>query len=161
MAFDTYLKMADIKGESVAKGYEDQIEIDSITWGLSQSGTTHSATGSGAGKVNMGDISLTHKVDKSSPNLFLACAKGTHIAEATLTVCKAGGTKLPYVTITLTNLIVSSVTWGGTRSDDLLSETFTLNFGKVKYSYQPQDNKGAKAGGSIDATYDVAKGQDS
>jgi type VI secretion system secreted protein Hcp len=42
----------------------------------------------------------------------------------------------------------------------MLKDTFSLNFGKFKYSYQPQDNKGAKKGGAIDATYDIAKAVD-
>jgi acetoacetyl-CoA synthetase len=33
----------------------------------------------------------------------------------------------------------------------------TLNFAKFKLSYQPQDAKGGKKGGAIEAQYDIAK----
>ena len=66
---------------------------------------------------------------------------------------------MPNVTITLTDLIITSYSVSE-AGGDVLSDTFTLNFSKFKYSYQPQDNKGAKKGGSIDATYDIAKAQD-
>ena len=160
MAIDSFLKLGTLKGESVVKGFEDQIQLLSWSWGMTQSGTTHSASGGGAGKVDVSDIQVTKYVDASSPTLALACCKGTHYDTATLTMRKAGGTALEYVTLTLTDLIITSYSVSGAGGGDLLSDTFTLNFSKYKYSYQPQDNKGAKKGGSIDATYDIAKNVD-
>jgi type VI secretion system secreted protein Hcp len=72
---------------------------------------------------------------------------------------KAGGTALEYVTLTLTDVLVSSYSVSSGDGDQL-QDTVALNFGKFKYSYQPQDNKGAKKGGAIDATYDIAKNVD-
>jgi len=157
MAVDSFLKLGTLKGESVVKGFEDQIQLLSWSWGVAQSGTTHMASGGGAGKVNVSDMHITHYVDAASPNLFLACCTGTHYDSATLTMRKAGGTALEYLTITLTDIIVTSVSVSGATAADLVSEDFSLNFAKFKLSYQPQDNKGAKKGGAIDATYDVAK----
>jgi type VI secretion system secreted protein Hcp len=161
MAIDSFLKLGTVKGESVVKGFEDQIQILSWSWGMSQSGTTHMASGGGAGKVNVGDINVTHYVDAASPGLIQACCKGTHFDTATITMRKAGGTALEYVTITLTDIIISSVSVSGSGGEDLLTESVALNFGKFKFSYQPQDNKGAKKGGAIDVTYDIAKNTDS
>jgi type VI secretion system secreted protein Hcp len=161
MAIDSFLKLGSLKGESVVKGFEDQIQILSWSWGMSQTGTTHTASGGGAGKVNVGDINVTHHVDAASPALIQHCCKGTHFDSATLTMNKAGGTALAYLTITLTDIIITSVSTGGSAGEDLLTENFSLNFAKFKYSYQPQDNKGAKKGGAIDVTYDIAKQTDS
>jgi type VI secretion system secreted protein Hcp len=161
MAVEGFFKCGTLKGESVVKGFEDQIQILSWSWGVSQSGTTHMASGGGAGKVNVSDLHLTHYVDAASPNLFLACCTGTHYDSATLTMRKAGGTALEYLTLTLSDVIVTSVSVSGSTGGDLLSEDFTVNFGKYKMSYQPQDNKGAKKGGAIDATYDIAKNTNS
>jgi type VI secretion system secreted protein Hcp len=161
MAIDSFLKLGSLKGESVVKGFEDQIQVLSWSWGMSQTGTTHMASGGGAGKVNVSDITVTHHVDAASPALIQACCKGTHFDTATLTMNKAGGTALAYVTITLTDIIITSVSTGGSAGEDLLTENVSLNFGKFKYSYQPQDNKGAKKGGAIDVTYDIAKNTDS
>lgn len=161
MAIDSFLKLGTVKGESVVKGFEDQIQILSWSWGMHQSGTTHMASGGGAGKVDVGDINVTHYVDAASPGLILACCKGTHFDTATITMRKAGGAALEYVTITLTDIIISSVSVSGSGGEDLLMESVGLNFGKFKFSYQPQDNKGAKKGGSIDVTYDIAKNTDS
>ncbi|HEY4366087.1 MAG TPA: type VI secretion system tube protein Hcp [Steroidobacteraceae bacterium] len=157
MAIDSFLKLGDLKGESQVKGFEAQIQILAWSWGLSQSGTTHIGSGGGAGKVNVQDLSFTHYVDSSSPSLILACCKGTHYPEATLTMRKAGGDPLPYLTIKLHDIIVTSVSGGGSGGEDQQTENVTLNFAAFDYSYQPQDNKGAKKGGAIEIKYDIAK----
>ena len=129
-------------------------------WGMTQTGTTHSASGGGAGKVDVHDLQITKNMDAASPTVALACCKGTHYDTATLTMRKAGGTALEYVTLTLTDLIITSYSVSGGGGADVIQDQFTLNFSKFKYSYQPQDNKGAKKGGAIDATYDIAKNVD-
>jgi type VI secretion system secreted protein Hcp len=160
MAIDSFLKLGTLKGESVVKGFEDQMQILAWGWGMTQTGTTHSASGGGAGKVDVHDLQFTKHLDAASPTLALSCCKGTHYDSAVLTMRKAGGTALEYVTITLTDVIITSYSTSASSGEDLLQDTIALNFGKFKYSYQPQDNKGAKKGGAIDATYDIAKSTD-
>ena len=157
MAIDTFLKVGDVKGEAQVKGFEDQIQILAWSWGMSQSGTTHIGAGGGAGKVNVQDLSFTHYVDSSSPTLMQACCTGKHFPDATLTMRKAGGDPLPYFTVKLTDLIVTSVSSGGSSGEDLLTENVTLNFAAFEVAYQPQDSKGAKKGGAIEIKYDIAK----
>lgn len=160
MAVDSFLKLGTLKGESVVKGFEDQMQILSWGWGMSQTGTTHSASGGGAGKVDVQDLQITKYVDAATPTVVLACCKGTHYDTAVLTMRKAGGTALEYLTLTMTDVLVSSYSCSGADGNDLLTETVALNFGKFKFSYQPQDNKGAKKGGAIEATFDIAKNVD-
>jgi type VI secretion system secreted protein Hcp len=156
VAVDAFLKM-DIKGESVVDGHEEEIQLLSWSWGMSQMGTTHRGTGGGAGKVDVQDLHFTHYVDSSSPNLIKACCNGKHFEEATVTVRKAGESPLDYLVFTLTDFIITSVTTAGATGDELVTENVSLNFAKFKIAYQPQDNKGAKAGGAIEAEYDIAK----
>ena len=157
MAIDTFLKVEGVKGESRVKGFEGQVQVLAWSWGMSQTGTTHHGSGGGAGKVNVQDLSFTHYVDSATPTLIQACCKGTHFTKATLTMRKAGGEPLPYLIITFEDLLVTSVSGGGSGGEDQQTENVTLNFAKFKVSYQPQDNKGAKDGGSIDVEYDIAK----
>ena len=156
MAVDAFLKM-DVKGESVVDGHEESIQILSWSWGMSQTGTTHRGTGGGAGKVDVQDLSFTHFVDSASPTLIMACCNGKHFEEAVLTVRKAGEKPLDYLILTMTDVIITSVSPGGASGDELITENVTLNFSKYKLAYQPQDNKGAKAGGAIEVEYDIAK----
>jgi type VI secretion system secreted protein Hcp len=57
----------------------------------------------------------------------------------------------------MTDVIITSVSPGGASGDEMITANVTMNFAKYKLSYQPQDNKGAKAGGAIEVEYDIAK----
>jgi type VI secretion system secreted protein Hcp len=156
MAMDMFLKMDKVKGESAADGHTDEIDLLSYSWGMSQAGSMHAATGGGVSKVNVNDIVFTHHVDAASPTLAQSCCKGTHHDSAVLTLQKAGGDKLAYMIVTLNDVMVTQVSHGSSTGDDRMSESFSLNFSKFKVSYQPQDAKGAKKGGAIDFGYDIA-----
>ena len=157
MAVDMFLNIDNkkVKGESRDKSHADEIEVLAWSWGMSQSGTTHMGSGGGAGKVNVQDISFTHYIDKSSCDLMKACCNGTHFAKAVLTVRKAGGTPLEYVIITIEEVLVTSVSTGGSGGEDRLTENVTLNFAKVKVQYQPQGPTGAKEGGVLEVGWNI------
>lgn len=155
MAVDMFIKIDGIKGESKDKSHTEEIDVLAWSWGLSQSGTFHAGGGGGAGKVNIQDLSFTKWVDKSSPELMLACSNGKHIKEATLTIRKAGEKPLEYLVIKLEKLLVSSASTGGSGGEDRLTENVTLNFAKVKVEYQEQDDKGGPKGGKVTYSWDV------
>jgi type VI secretion system secreted protein Hcp len=158
MAVDYYLKMDGIKGEAQTKGKENQINVLAWSWGAHQQGTTQFGGGSGAGRVDMGDLQITHPVDASSPLLMQACCSGKHFDSAVLVGRKVGGTALDFLTITLSQVFITSVSLGGSHGgDEMPTENVTLSFGSVDYSYQPQGKDGAKAGGAIDMKWDNVK----
>ncbi|HEY3516607.1 MAG TPA: type VI secretion system tube protein Hcp [Gammaproteobacteria bacterium] len=159
MAIDAFLKFEgpECKGDSVGEGHAGEIDLLAYSWGMSQSGTMHQATGGGAGKVNVQDLSFTHYVDSASVNLVKYCCTGQHIDKVTLVLQKAGGKALPYLTLVMESVIVTSVSAGASSGEDRQTENVTLNFAKFKLSYQPQDAKGGKKGGAIEAQYDIAK----
>lgn len=149
MALDMFINMgATIKGESRDKvqGPKGDIDILAWSWGMSQSGTTHSGGGGGAGKANFQDISFTKYVDSSTNALMAALAKGTHIDKCEMIVRKAGEGQHKYIHFTLEEVIVTSLSTGGSGGEDRLTENVTLNFGKVSFAYTPQDSKGTVAG---------------
>jgi type VI secretion system secreted protein Hcp len=151
MAVDMFMKIPNIKGESRDGTHKEEIDVLAWSWGASQSGTTHLGTGGGAGKVNVQDLSFTKYVDKSSHLLLSACAKGTHFTDALLTVRKAGDKPLEYIKITMNEVMVTSISTGGSGGEDRLTENVTLNFAKFKFEYTPQ-----KPDGSGDATVNFA-----
>ena len=155
MAVDMFMKVGSkIKGESVAPGHVGEIDVLAWSWGMSQSGTTHMGGGGGAGKVNVQDLSFTKYLDKSSPDLMLACAKGTHEDACVLTVRKAGDNPLEYLIITMNEAIVSSISTGGSGGEDRLTENVTLNFAKVKVEYT-QQLAGGGAGDKPKMTWNI------
>ena len=161
MAVDMFLlfnSKASIKGETQDKTHSKDGGIDILawSWGMSQSGSFHSGAGGGAGKANFQDISVTKWIDKASPNLMLSCATGKHIDDATIIVRKAGEKQLDYIKIKMEEVMVTSVSTGGSGGEDRLTENVTLNFAKVTYSYSPQ-NKAGGTDASIDFKYDIAE----
>jgi type VI secretion system secreted protein Hcp len=146
MAFDAFLKIDGIKGESTDDKHKDEIEIESFSWGATQSGTLAFGGGGGAGKVQFSGFNFTTKMTKASPMLFLKCATGEHIKEAILSGRKAGGTQQDFLKITLSDVLVSSYQTGGSGGSDLPMEQVSINFAKIEFEYKPQ-----KPDGSLDA----------
>jgi type VI secretion system secreted protein Hcp len=151
MAHDMFLKITGLKGESADSKHKDEIDVLSWSWGASQSGTMHIATGGGAGKVNVQDMNLTKYVDASSPSLFGACASGKHFTEAVLVNRKAGENPLEYLTITMTDVLVTSYQTGGSGGEDKLTENVSLNFAKVKKEYKAQNADGSAGATGVHA----------
>jgi type VI secretion system secreted protein Hcp len=142
MAVDMFIKIKGIEGESNDSKHKKEIDVLAWSWGLSQSGTSHTGGGAGAGKVNVQDLSFTKYVDSATHALVLACCNGEHIEEAVFVVRKAGKEPLEYIKLTLNELIVSSISTGGSGGEDRLSENITLNFAKFKLEYTPQKTDG-------------------
>jgi type VI secretion system secreted protein Hcp len=155
MAGDIFIKIGDIKGESRDAKHKDEIDVLAWSWGMSQSGSMHSGGGGGAGKVNVQDLSFTKGVDKATPNLMKYCCNGKQMKDATLVVRKAGTKPLEYIVIKMEDVIITSVSGGGSGGEDVLTENITLNFAKVQYEYQPQKDDGSKDGGAIPMNWNI------
>jgi type VI secretion system secreted protein Hcp len=143
-AVDMFLLLDGINGETQDSSYSKEGGIDVLAWsnGLSNSGTTHMGAGGGAGRANFQDLSLTKYLDSSSPTLMLYASTGQHVDSATLIVRKAGEGQQNYFRVELTNVIVTSVSSGGSGGEDRLTENVTLNYAEIKWTYYPYDNRG-------------------
>ncbi|WP_200822635.1 type VI secretion system tube protein Hcp, partial [Caballeronia arationis] len=69
MAVDMFLKLGDIKGESADAVHSEEIEVLDWSWGVLQTGSTHSGTGGGTGTASVHDLSFSKYVDKASPTI--------------------------------------------------------------------------------------------
>lgn len=141
-----FLKLTDVEAESQDSSHGGEIEVQSWSWGLSQSGTMSSGGGGGSPQMHVQDLSFTKFVDKASPTLQKFCANGKHVDEGVLTIRKAGETPQEFMIITMNDLIVSSGQTGGSGNDSQMIESYSLNFAKVKVEYKPQ-----KEDGTLDA----------
>jgi type VI secretion system secreted protein Hcp len=152
MAVDMFLNLGKtIAGEtqdSVQKGAGD-IDVLAWSWGASNAGSFHAGGGGGAGKANFQDISITKYLDKSSPAILIALAKGSHIPTATLLVRKAGEGQQKYLEVTMSKVLITSVSTGGSGGEDRLTENVTLNFAEMKFEYFLQNEKGVTASGGV------------
>ena len=152
---DYFLKIDGIPGDSRDDMHKDEIDIESFSWGETQSGTFAVGGGGGAGKVSMQDFHFSMPVNKASPTLFLACAQGDHIKNAILTCRKAGRDQQEFMTVMMNDVLVSSFQIGGAASGDVVpTDQISLNFAEIEIEYREQDATG-KLMGSIKKWFDL------
>jgi len=149
---DYFLKIDGIDGESKDDKHKNEIDIQSWSFGASQSGSMAAGGGGGAGKVSFQELSITKSMDKSSPKLFEALATGKHLKEVKLVL--RGSSSVEYLTITLTDVMISSYSTGGSSGDDRPTESVSLNFAQIKMSYVEQDASG-RAGAATEFGWDL------
>ena len=65
-AVDYFLKLDGIEGESHDDKFKNQIDLESWSWGETQSGTFSGGGGGGAGKVSMQDFHFVMKLNKAT-----------------------------------------------------------------------------------------------
>ena len=159
MAFDAFLKIDGVPGESTDDKHKDWIEVLSYSTGVSQrsSGSASTAGGASAERADFQDFSIVKALDKASPKIALACAKGTHIKEVKLELCRAGGDKVKYMEYKLSNCIVSSYRPGGSGhgGETLPLEEVSFNYGKVEWTYTQQKREDGSGGGQVAANWDL------
>ncbi len=154
-AVDYFLKIDGIEGESQDSKHKGEIELESWSFGEVQTGTASHGGGMGAGKIQMQDFNFVMKINKASPKLFLACARGDHIKNAILTCRKAGKDQQEYLKVTFSDILVSSFQTSGSGGSDMLPmDQISLNFSKIEFEYREQKPDGT-LGGAIKAHYDL------
>jgi type VI secretion system secreted protein Hcp len=148
MAVD-FLKIGDIKGESLDAKHKDEIQIESFSFG--QAGDANADTGQRTGKVAMQDYSFVMPINVATPRLMTYCADGNHInsgsslGDALITVRKAGQTQVEFLKIKFFDVMISSYQSGASQADTVPTDQFSLWFGKIELGYYRQNPDGSLA----------------
>ena len=126
MAFDAFIKIGDIKGESLDDKHKDEIEVLSFSFGISRKNER--------GKPNIHDFTILKRVDTASPQLFDAACQGDPVRGNTLfTARKAGEKPLEFLKIKMEDVIITSVEHAGTAGPEgLPMESVSLDFRSVE-----------------------------
>lgn len=146
MAMEIFLRLDGITGESQKTGAVGQIEVFSFSNGANNMSSVQAGSGSGAGKVDLSSISFTKQLDSSSPNLFLNCCQGNHIATGTVIVRESAGDSTPqvYYQYDLTQVFIDSIQWsGGAGGAGKPSESISMSFASLQITYTPQNSDGS------------------
>ena len=150
-----FLELEGIEGESQDSEYTDKIELQSFSWGASNNSSYAVGTGSGIGKGQIHDIACSKFTDKSSLKLLERAVNGKPIDSGKLSLLKMSGeTKIPYLEVELTNVVVTSYQLSAGSDGQLPMESLTLHFVKVQSHYKPQGNEGDPAG-NVDFGWDL------
>ncbi len=161
MAFDAFLYIKTIPGESSDDAHKNWIELLSFSHGVAQpaSGSPSDRGGRSAERCNHSDFYIVHAQDKASPALFLACCNGEHIPEVSVEFCRATGDKQPYMKWKMEDVLITSVCPGGSSqgSETVPMESVSFNYGKITLTYTETDHKTGKKSGQGEKWWDLVQ----
>lgn len=156
MAERWFLKIDGIAGDSADAAHKGEIEIESWSWGVANTASPSTGGGSGVGKPLFQDFQFVSAVSVSTPALFLTCATGIHVKEATLSGVRSGGSgKGPeFARFELRDVRVASLELAD-DPEDAPSQQFSLEFARVQVTFIPQKASGG-SGSPVTTGWDLA-----
>ena len=138
MAFDAFIKVRTIKGESKDHRHKGWIEV--LKYGVGQrqriSKAPSSCGGACAGRSDFFNLVFKKELDAATPLLSLACAEGRHIDEIVLDICRAGGDKTSFMQYRFQNCMIRLLSTMHNAYQGL--ELVWVDFGKVQWDYTVQ-----------------------
>jgi len=129
-----FIKFAGIQGESMARGFEKEIDVLSCSWGVMQAPP--------GGKAQIQDFHFVIQDDKASPKLQEALTNGKHFQKVRIEFVKEASSakKQEYIRFEMKEAFISSYQLG--MADGMPVESFALSFDKIKIMYQEKMEKG-------------------
>jgi type VI secretion system secreted protein Hcp len=158
MAYDAFLKLDGVTGESQKDQHKGEIDLMSFSWGASNSSSVGTGTGSSSGKVTVSDFSIMKTTDSSSAPLFQKCCDGTTFATAAVTLQRQTNSgAVAYLVYNFTNVYVTSIQWSGSGgSGDTPMESASFAFETCTIDYTPQNDDGTP-GSAVHGGWDVGQ----
>jgi type VI secretion system secreted protein Hcp len=154
---DYYLKIDGVDGESKAEKQVGSLQIESFSFGASNTGSAVTGQGLGTGKVSMQDFHFMVSHSKASASLFGLSCSLKHIPKVVLSCRKSGDGDVPvdYMVVTFKECVISNYQTGGSNgSNSLPMDQISFNFTNIKFETKIQDEKGIIKSGT-EASYDL------
>jgi type VI protein secretion system component Hcp len=102
------------------------------------------------------DLNVTKQLDSASAPLMFQCASATVLNNVVLTYTDNNGK--PAYTIKVDNVTISSYQVGGSSGGGTPTESISLHFQNIQWTYQKYDASGNPVGSPITHTWDVVAG---
>jgi type VI secretion system secreted protein Hcp len=159
-AFDMYMKIDGIPGESTDGKHEEWIEVLSSNWGVLGPGAP--VGGGTLTEAEAKEFVVTKWMDKASPLLYLACCKGEHYPLVTLNLVEPTGERGRYMQFKMEDAMIVSVTGSEIGSSSPTSpagserpyEDISFNYGKIEWTYTVLDSNGAPTTQTLTTNFD-------
>ncbi len=149
-----YLKIAEIKGNARSKAHDGETELLSWSWGETQTVFPTEARKTG-GSVSMRDFQVTAATSIASNQFLLHCASAKRFKSAVIT-CEQdnpGKGRHIYLTITLSNVVISSYDIEASPGGNLATERLSLKFTKIEFTFTPI------GGGNFSSSWDLSQNE--
>lgn len=157
MAANLYLKIDGITGESTDAEHTGWIEVDNVSFSVSQPKSATASTGGGhtAERCEITDVICTKLADVSTPQLLQLCASGKTVARAKFEFVRSDGAMpVTYFEIDMENVLIARVA-PSVSAGSLMSDSLSLKFSKVRWRYTKQKIAGG-IGGNTAGGWDLA-----
>jgi type VI secretion system secreted protein Hcp len=124
VASAAYMKLGEIKGESIDAQHKEWIEVQSFSWGTSNAGRV-GATAGIATPATPGTLTITKKMDKASPVLMQRCS-GSQKAPEVVVHLPSSQRGQGYMEYVLKDVIISACTQANGQ------ESLSFNYSKIE-----------------------------
>lgn len=142
---NAFLKLQGLTGSATTTGFENQIVVQNISWGVQQTGDPTTS----ARIATFTDVSIVKVMDDASPSLAKHCAEKKVYGEPAI-ITFVDGTNQEYFKVTLKSPMVRSVSVGYSSGEAAPTETITLCYQEAEWkkgtqtaSYNLSTNTGA------------------
>lgn len=152
-----YLEFEGIKGNVTAKGYENHIAVDSVSFSGNRNVSMEPGhmTNREVGRPSINPITLSKKADSSVAALFKEFVSGAAGKKATIKYVQTGADKVrEYMSYTFENCLISHYS-SSAAGENHPGENFQLSFSKITVNYVDTDATN-KSGSPQRAGYDLA-----
>ena len=159
MAFDMFLQISGIPGESTDANHPDWIEVLSYSHGLSlpTSGSVGSGGAPASARCDHQEFTIVHYLDKASPKLAIAACQGQNIPEVILELAQAAGNKRRFMEYKLMNALVMGVRPTGSAGggETRPMEEVKFVYSRIEWTYTVLDPNTGAPMGDITAHWDL------
>jgi type VI secretion system secreted protein Hcp len=129
LAYDVYMNLGSLKGESTAEHYEDWILLTGVQFDASVLIGSHAGGGMGAGKAELNEFEIKKSLDSSSVSIFQDMLLGKHFDKGQIVFVSRGTSPTPILTIEIEDVLITNYNFNNTY------ESIKLNFAKIKSTY--------------------------
>ncbi|MFE5410121.1 Hcp family type VI secretion system effector [Microbacterium sp. NPDC056569] len=133
MAEELFLTISSIPGEVVDDQHPGAIEVLSWSWTVANAPSAGGGGGGRVGKPTISDVSLVIRLDKATPRLFDACARGIRL-DLVLVSARRQGMVGDYFTLRMEDTVVTSASTALAGTDPAVQ--ITVGFATATLTYQ-------------------------
>lgn len=154
MTVSVFMEVDGIKGEATDENHKDEIRLTACSFSASNSSAYNNASKTvSKGQALMADIQFSKETDKTSVELFKACASGKVIPKVKISFQTNVGDdkKIDFLVYELENVVVNSYQFSASSVAD---EHGSLTYAKIKQIYDQRDEKGTSKG-KVEGFFDV------
>jgi type VI secretion system secreted protein Hcp len=135
-AFDAFLKIDDIPGESIDDAHRQWIDLLSFNTGIAGPASTAA--------TRLTPLRLVKRLDKASPLLARACATGKPLGQVKLELVRSLPRRTRFYQITLDQVLVTRLETSGAVGEPTpdTTETLELTAAQLSWTYTEFDSRG-------------------